>query len=136
MTWLKLLGASSLMAGLAFAAPANDKPAPSGQGGSGQTGIVQEWRGCAQALSTPEPSTVVTGKVRHASKDLLTLEGPRGRRVDLHADAETCLLWNGEPIQPSQLGKDTAVQVSFVNDPQEGMTARVVRVIEQQRPAP
>ncbi|QRK05920.1 hypothetical protein JQX13_38165 [Archangium violaceum] len=108
----------------------------SGQGGSGQAGIPQEWRGCARALDTPEPSSVVTGTVRHVSKDLLTLEDRTGRRMDLHADPRTCMLWNGEPVQPTQLGEGTAVRVSFVVDPEDGATARVVRVIEQQRPAP
>lgn len=110
--------------------------AGAGQGGSGQAGIPQEWRGCQQALRTPEPSSVVTGSVRHVSKDLLTLEDRSGRRMDLHADQGTCLLWNGQPVQPSQLGEGTAVRVSFVVDPEDGATARVVRVIEQQRPAP
>jgi hypothetical protein len=113
-----------------------EQPGRGGAGQAGQAGIPQEWRGCARARSSSEPSSILTGTVREVSREALSLEDNTGQRMLLHADPSTCLLWEGQPMQPSQLSEGTAVRVSFEVDPQTGATARVVRVLEQQRPTP
>ncbi|HSP77987.1 MAG TPA: hypothetical protein VLQ93_05635 [Myxococcaceae bacterium] len=98
--------------------------------------VPLEWSRCLKALEEPEPVARLTGTVQEASGDALIIEDTFGRRVDLHGGDSLCLLWAGEPVALAELQEGTTVQVSYYVDEEDGVTARVVRVIEQQKPAP
>jgi hypothetical protein len=119
-----------------------DQPESQGVGGSGLAGQEQgapgqEWQDCATALSTLGPTTELAGTVTHASKDLLTLQDTTGQSVNLRSRTNTCVVSSDQPMQPSQLSEGTAVRVAYDVEPQTGLTARVIQVVEDQaEPAP
>jgi hypothetical protein len=111
--------------------PPPARPSPQAPSGSGEAQGPQVQEACTAALATPEPIDQLTGVVRGASRDGLTVQDPRGRVVKLRVTQATCALrTDGAPMQLSQLREGSQVRAAYVIDSRGVLTASVVRVTD------
>jgi len=98
-----------------------------GGGTAGQAPAGEGTRACEQgARESSRAGLVVTGTVRSATRQTLTVEQPGGKVFELRTDAKTCVLQGGQALAPEALREGVEVRAGYEANAQGERVARVV----------
>ncbi len=102
------------------------QPGTGGSGAGGQAPAGDGTQGCSPEARGQQAALTVTGTVRSATRQTLTVEQPGGKVFELLTDARTCVLQGGQAMAPEALREGVEVRAGYEANAQGQRVARVV----------